>query len=310
MSVRRVAAIDIGTVTTRLLVADVGPAGIEEVARSTDITHLGEGLRETGTLSEVAMARVEAVVTRYAAEMRRLGAEAWRTVATSASRDAANGPAFAEMLASHGIEPQIVAGDEEARLAFAGATYGAGGADLLVSDIGGGSTELVFGSADPPAPRIRHAASIDVGSRRVTDALLSADLPAPADLEAARAWVAARLGDYFARLPGVPRQSIALAGTATTLVAIHQRLEVYDPARVHGSMLTRADIEAMIGRLAAMPLAERRTVPGLHPQRAGVIVAGALILGCVLDLAGLDSTIVSEHDILYGIVLDVYAGLA
>lgn len=321
MSVRRVAAIDIGTVTTRLLIADVGPAGIREVARSTDITHLGEGLKESGVLSPEAMGRVESVVAGYAAEMERCGVEGWRAVATSASRDAANGAAFRELLAAHGVEPEIVPGGEEARLSFTGATWDRTGGDVLVNDIGGGSTELILG--DPPAPghgdagglaspapRIRHAASIDVGSRRVTDAFLGSDPPSCAELEAAGEWIAGQLAGYFAGMPRAARTSVALAGTATTISAIHQRLAVYDPVRVHGSVLSRATIAEITGRLAAMTLAERRTVTGLHPGRAGVIVGGALILGSVLDLAGLDSTIVSEHDILYGIVLEVYAGLS
>ena len=309
-SQRRLAAIDIGTVTTRLLVADVGSDGVREVLRSTDITHLGERLSETGSLSDAAMARVEAVIERYAVEMARLGVEAYRAVATSASRDAANGDVFARMLAHHGVDIEIVPGEIEAALAFAGATYGITGSGLLVNDIGGGSTELVFGDADhgSPHPLVRLARSIDVGSRRVTDMHLASDPPSADELARARAWVRTELEAYFAEIPGTPHTSIALAGTATTLSAIHQGLAEYDPARVHGSVLGRDDIGEMLRMLAALPLAARREVTGLDPGRAGVIVAGALVLECVLDLAGLDSTTVSEHDILYGIVLDAYAG--
>ncbi len=310
-SSRRLAAIDIGTVTTRLLVADVDGDGVSEVLRSTDITHLGEGLSETGSLSDAAMGRVEAVIEGYAVEMSRLGVESYRAVATSASRDAANGDMFARMLVRHGIDIEIVPGEVEATLAFAGATYGFTGSGLLVNDIGGGSTELVFGDASDgsPYPRVQFVRSIDVGSRRVTDGHLASDPPTGGELAGARQWVLGRLEPYFAALPGTPRTSIALAGTATTLSAIHQGLAEYDPARVHGSVLGRADVEDLLEMLAALPLAERREVTGLHPGRAGVIVAGALVLDCVLELAGLDSTIVSEHDILYGIVLDVYTGL-
>ena len=308
---RRIAAIDIGTVTTRLLVADVTDSTVSEVLRSTDITHLGEGLAETGSLSEEAMGRVEGVIGGYAAEMSRLGVENYRAVATSASRDAANGDVFAQRLAHRGIDIDIVPGHVEAALAFAGATYGVSGTGLLVNDIGGGSTELVFGDAadDSSHPHIRLARSIDVGSRRVTDRHLASDPPTSRELADARRWVIAQLEPYFAALPDVPHHSIALAGTATTLSAIQQGLAEYDPDLVHGSVLSRTEIREMLEMLAALPLAARREVIGLHPGRAGVIVAGALVLACVLELAGLDSTTVSEHDILYGIVLDAYAGL-
>jgi len=218
---------------------------------------------------------------------------------------------FAQRLAHRGIEIEIVPGHVEAALAFAGATYGVRGTGLLVNDIGGGSTELVFGDAagGPPHPHVRHARSIDVGSRRVTDGHLASDPPTARELADARAWVIAQLEPYFAALPGVTHRSIALAGTVTTLSAIHQGLAEYDPGLVHGSELSRAEIREMLDMMAALPLAARRKVTGLHPGRAGVIVGGALVLDCVLELAGLDSTTVSEHDILYGIVLDVYAGL-
>lgn len=310
-SVRRIAAIDIGTVTTRLLVADVGPHGVDEVFRSTDITHLGEDLARDGRLSDAAMARVEAVVSRYEERIGELGVQAYRAVATSASRDASNGEAFAEMLARHGITPEVITGDAEARLAFCGATHDLSGEGLLVNDIGGGSTELVLGRrADGGAvSEVIAARSVDVGSRRATDLHLTSDPPTPAELRAARAWIEGELRPYFDGLPRPARLSIALAGTATTLSAIEQGLEVYDPARVHGSTLTVAEVGRMLERLASLPL-ERRVaeVTGLDPGRAPVIIGGTLILLTVLELAGLDSTLVSEHDILYGIVLDVYAG--
>jgi len=312
---RRLAAIDIGTVTTRLLVADVGLDTVTGVLRSTDITHLGEGLARRGSLSAEAMARVEAVIDRYARRMGELGVERWRAVATSASRDAANREEFAALLARHGIEPDVVAGDTEARLAFAGATYELAGDGLLVNDIGGGSTELVLGShaagSGPAGARIAAARSIDVGSRRLTERFLAHDPPLPRELDEGARWAREELAAFFSDLPEPPRRSIALAGTATTLSAIRQGLVPYDPALVHGSVLRVDEIRGMLERLAALPL-ERRAVEvaGLDPGRAPVIVAGTLILLAVLDLAGLDSTLVSEHDILYGIVLDLYASLA
>ncbi len=312
---RRLAAIDIGTVTTRLLIADVGPEDITEVFRSTDITHLGEGLAETGELSGAAMARVESVVVRYAAELHAHDVESHAAVATSASRDAANAGEFAAMLARHGIEPRIVDGSTEARLAFAGATHGIVGEGLLVSDIGGGSTELILGRAfeqgGTKLAEVVEERSIDIGSRRMTEMFLDSDLPTSSELDRARSWGRDELASFFDSLTERPRLSIALAGTATTLSAIRQGMAVYDPDLVHGSTLTRAEIVKLLGRLAALPLDRRREeVVGLDPGRAPVIVAGTLILELVLELAGLDSTTVSEHDILYGIVLDAYASIS
>ncbi len=311
---RRLAAIDIGTVTTRLLVADVGPGTLSEVMRSTDITHLGEGLARSGTLSAEAMARVESVIARYAGQMGELGVERWQAVATSASRDADNGAEFAALLAPHGIEPDIVAGDAEARLAFAGATYELAGDRLLVNDIGGGSTELVLGSraagGGPGEARIAAARSVDVGSRRLTERFLVHDPPLATELEEGARWARGELAAFFGDLPEPPRLSIALAGTATTLSAIRQGLACYDPARVHGSVLGVDEIRGMLERLVSLSLERRAAeVAGLDPGRAPVIVAGTIILLAVLDLAGLDSTLVSEHDILYGIALDLYARL-
>jgi len=310
----RIAAIDIGTVTTRLLIADVGPDGITEVKRSTDITHLGEGLTATGRLSDEAMARVGSVIAGYAEELHARDVEACEAVATSASRDAANAREFATMLVRYGIEPRIVGGSTEARLAFAGATHGIVGERLLVNDIGGGSTELIYGRAFDHGG-LHHAEvvverSVDVGSRRVTEMFLASDPPTSAELDAARMRVRDELVTYFDTLPEQPRLSIALAGTATTLSSIHQEMEVYDPERVHGSSLSRGEIAELLERLATLPLKRRKEVVGLDPGRAPVIVAGTLILVLILDLAGLDSTTVSEHDILYGIVLDAYARMS
>lgn len=307
---RRVAAIDIGTVTTRLLVGDVSACGVTEVLRSTDITHLGEGLTRTGRLSEAAMDRVETVVAGYAARMRELGVEEWRAVATSASRDAANAVQFTERLSAYGVAPEVVSGDAEARLAFVGATHEVGGGGLLVSDIGGGSTELVYGrrvsGEGAPTAEVAIARSVDVGARRLTERFLMSDPPAPSELWRASAWVRREIGVFFDALPMRPRLSIALAGTATTLSAIHQGLIVYDPSRVHGSVVRIDEVREILERLISLPLVRRAAeVPGLDAGRAPVIIGGVLILLAVLERAGLESTVVSEHDILYGIVLEM-----
>ena len=309
----RIAAVDIGTVTTRLLIADVGDSSVSEVVRSTDITHLGEGLTATGRLGDAAMGRVVDVVRRYVETAREAGVERTVAVATSASRDALNGDEFREALERVGLELSIIDGAREAELAFAGATFSQAGEGLLVVDCGGGSTELVYGSAvaeaDGRVTRIEVARSVDVGSRRMTELFLASDPPTCEELEAARAWATEELRGYFDRLDARPRRMIGLAGTATSLAAIQLGLEAYDAEKVHGFELTGSDLAELLDMLASLPLEDRKRVVGLHPERAGVIVAGALIFETVLALAGLDRMIVSEHDILYGILIDAFADL-
>lgn len=313
-STRRIAAIDIGTVTTRLLVADVSDAGLVEVARSTDITHLGEGLTASGRLSDAAMGRVSAVIARYADTMRENDVERFCAMATSASRDAENSAEFLALLAEHGIVPTVIPGEREARLSFAGATSDMEAEEgLLVVDLGGGSTELIVGDVvvidGVRGTEVVKARSIDVGSKRVTEMYLHHDPPTASEIADARAWVVTQLRPYFDGLREKPQMMIALAGTATTLSAIRQELEVYDPALVHCSCLTGSELADLVEMLSAMPLAQRNSVPGLDPGRATVIVAGALILETIVALSGLDSALVSEHDILYGILLDTYRDL-
>ena len=311
---RRLAAIDIGTVTTRLLVADVSDGGVVEVVRSTDITHLGEGLAATGRLSDEAMQRVSALIARYETTMREHGVERFSAMATSASRDAENSAEFMGILAAHGVTPLVIPGEVEARLSFVGATSGMEAEeDLLVVDLGGGSTELILGDVVEDAG-VRHseivmARSIDVGSKRVTEQFLHSDPPTAAELAEAREWTVGKLRPYFDGLRDRPQRMVAVAGTSTSLSAIRQELEVYDPLLVHCSWLTGSELADLVEMLSALPLAERVNVRGLDPGRAGVIVAGALILETILALAGLDSTMISEHDILYGILLETYDDL-
>jgi exopolyphosphatase/guanosine-5'-triphosphate,3'-diphosphate pyrophosphatase len=227
-----------------------------------------------------------------------------------ASRDAGNGAEFLAMLAVRGVEPQIISGDREASLSFAGATSALEGEGLLVVDLGGGSTELVLGGVEPGGTqRIDAARSIDVGSKRMTELFLHADPPAAHELDEARAWAADELRPYFDGLRARPRQMIAVAGTATSLAAIKLELAEYDSDVVHGTVLSGSDLSELLAMLASLPLERRKQVTGLHPGRASVIVAGALILETVLGLAGLDEVTVSDHDILYGILLDTYRDL-
>lgn len=305
--VRRFAAIDVGTVTTRLLVADVGPDSIIEVERSTDITHLGEGLTATGVLSDQAMARVREVIDRYVRRADLLEVEGVAAVATSASRDAVNSDDFLSMLDQTGVRPEIISGSREAHLTFSGAAFGASSGTVLVDDIGGGSTELIAGTISDTSATIVASRSVDVGSRRITELFLGQDVVSRSDLERAREFVVGALRPFFASLETRPQMVVSVAGTATSLAAIRLKLAHYDPEVVHGYRLAGSDISDILEYLAGMSLVEREAVAGLHPARAGVIVAGTLILEATLALAGCDSTQVSEHDILYGLLLDAYA---
>jgi len=306
---RRLAAIDIGTVTTRLLIADVSEGGVDEVLRSTDITHLGQDLTATGRLSPEAVERVRAVIAGYADSIGRMGVEHVSAVATSASRDAANGDELLAALSPLGITPRIIGGEDEARLSFAGAAWSVTGEGLLVVDVGGGSTELIVGSSTVDDAGARETSidamrSIDVGSRRITEMFLHSDPPTTSQLDEARAYIANAMRPFFDALRVRPRAMISLAGAATTFAAVDLELAEYDSDVVHLSCLSGARMTDLVTMLARLPLEKRRTVVGLHPDRAPVIVGGGLVMETVLALAGLDSTLVSEHDILYGILLE------
>ncbi|MDZ4655738.1 MAG: Ppx/GppA family phosphatase [Coriobacteriia bacterium] len=309
----RLAAIDIGTVTTRLLVADVDDSVVREVVRRQAITHLGEGLTDTGTLSPDAIERVARTVGIFNDTALDLGANRVVAYATSAARDASNGDALLDACEARGIRPRIIAGEREAALSFVGATYDIDGKNVLVTDVGGGSTELVLGSVtiEEEAGRqatVTFARSIDVGSRRVTELFLRSDPPTRSEVAEASAWVAEQLRPYFGQLRARPSVMVSVAGTATTLAAIDLALDPYDPLRIHGYRLLGGRLAEIRAELSAMALERRRLLPGLDPARAGVIVGGAIVLETVLAMAGVDSTLVSEHDILYGIMLGLYRG--
>jgi exopolyphosphatase / guanosine-5'-triphosphate,3'-diphosphate pyrophosphatase len=299
----KVAVVDIGTNSTRLLIADVRDGRVDELDRRTTVTRLGEGLEASGRLSDAAMARVAGALAQYREAIDSQGAERVVAVATSAVRDATNGPDFRdEIQRRFGMDARTVSGDEEARLTFLGATTGRGAsADTLVIDIGGGSTEYVTGR--PGADPSFHV-STRMGSVRHTERHLHDDPPTEAELEAlaedARAIVEA---DVPADVRERVSDGIAVAGTATSLAAIDQQLDPYDPARVHGYRLGVERCAALLERLASLPVAERRELAGLHPDRAPTIVAGAAILLESMRAFGLDAIEVSETDILHGAAL-------
>jgi exopolyphosphatase/guanosine-5'-triphosphate,3'-diphosphate pyrophosphatase len=299
----RVAVVDIGTNSTRLLIADVDGGSVEELDRRTTVTRLGEGLEATGRLSDAAMARVADALAGYREAIDSHGAERAVAVATSAMRDAANGPDFRDEIERRfGMDARTISGDEEARLTFLGATAGRDAdAATLVIDIGGGSTEFVTGrpGADPD-----FHVSTRMGSVRHTERHLRTDPPTAAELDAlaaeARAIVEA---DVPAEVRAGVDAGIAVAGTATSLAAIDQQLDPYDPDKVHGYLLSGERCEALVARLAALTVAQRRELAGLHPDRAPTIVAGAAILLESMRAFGLDAVEISESDILHGAAL-------
>jgi exopolyphosphatase/guanosine-5'-triphosphate,3'-diphosphate pyrophosphatase len=299
----RVAVVDIGTNSTRLLVADVVDNRLIELDRRTTVTRLGEGLEATGQLSDAAMGRVSDALADYREAIDRLGADREVAVATSAMRDASNGPAFRdEIQGRFGLDARTISGDEEARLTFLGATAGRpADAGTLVIDIGGGSTEYVTG--EPGSDPDFHV-STRMGSVRHTERHLHADPPTPDELTALAADARAIIeAEVPADVRGRVEAGIAVAGTATSLAAIDQELDPYDPARVHGYRLPRGSCERLVNRLASLTVAERRELKGLHPDRAPTIVAGAAILLESMRAFGLDELEVSENDILHGAAL-------
>jgi exopolyphosphatase / guanosine-5'-triphosphate,3'-diphosphate pyrophosphatase len=275
-----VAALDLGSNTTRLLVGDVEDGRIEELHRETRITRLGEGVDARRRLLPLPIARVRNALTDYRRTAESLGAERTLLVATSAVRDAENGEAFlGEIEWSYGFATRLLSGDEEAELTQRG--VGELGAGTLLVDIGGGSTELVLGDFRTSLPM----GSVRFTERHGEDAMA---------LEAAARELVPELA---------PGDAVGVAATVTSLAALDLGLDEYDRARVHGHVLTRDGARAQLERLAALPLEERRQVPALDPDRAPVIVAGASILVAILDAYGLDAIRVSERDLLDGAAL-------
>jgi len=297
-----VAAIDLGTNTTRLIVAEVARSKLEELERRTVITRLGEGVDESGVLSTAGIERVQETLSEYAEIVERLDAAPTLVVATSAVRDASNGGEFlSEIERRFGFKVRLLSGSEEALLAFRGATLGRLlMRSVLVVDIGGGSTELVLGDAGGPSFHV----SLDIGAVRLTERYLHSDPPSPAELDHCAMAVRELLVD---RIPAgvlhAPTTAIGNAGTITTIAALDQSLPAYDRDRVHGYSVTRRAVHEQLTRLAALPLSERRQVPALEPERAPVIVAGAIVCSELLDAFALDAIEASELDILDGAAL-------
>ncbi|MET8356527.1 Ppx/GppA phosphatase family protein [Micromonospora sp. NPDC005171] len=303
------AAIDCGTNSIRLLVADVpdasaGPqAPLVDLTRRMEIVRLGQGVDSTGRLAPEAIERTRVALASYAADIEKLGAQRVRMCATSASRDAANAADFTEMVqATLGVAPEVVSGDEEARLSFTGAVRGLPSdakEPFLVVDIGGGSTEFVVGDR---AEGVRTAISVDIGCVRMTERHLPGDPPTPAQVAAAQADIAAVVDRALAVVPGREAATlVGLAGSVTTVVALAQGLREYDPERIHHARVSYEEVARVTAELLGQTRAQRLANPVMHPGRADVIGAGALVLRVIMERAGMPSVVASEHDILDGI---------
>ncbi len=304
-----VAVVDIGSNSTRLLIAQLdGDRRVSELVRHSNVTRLGAGVDVDGRLSDAGIDRVHAVLDDYCSQIDAHDCERRIAVLTSAVRDSANGTEFADGIRErYGIEPHVLSGEDEARLTYLGATSERDPEDrtpTLVLDIGGGSTEMVIGAAADVSFHV----STQAGVVRQTERHIDADPPTEAELHALVEDVDAILA---ANVPEVQRtrvkRGIAVAGTATSLAAIAQHLDPYDADRVHGYRLSRRECDRILGELTPMTVAQRRDVPGLHPDRAPTIVAGVLIFREVVRLFGLAEIEVSEHDILRGAVLGLIA---
>ena len=293
----RVAAVDLGTNSTRLLVADVDGGRVDELARETRITRLGEGVDRRRRLLPVPIARVRNCLSDYRRSAEALGAERTLLVGTSAVRDAENGEAFlGEIEWSYGFATDVLSGEDEAMTTLRGVTAGRTlETGTLIVDVGGGSTEVILGGPDG----VDFRTSLDMGSVRMTERFLASDPPTPAELEACATAVRGELAAVSLK----PRSAIGVAGTITTLAALDLELHEYDREVVHGHRVTAAGVLRQLARLADLPLEERRRVPALDPGRAPTIVAGAVIVRETLRHFGLEEIEASERDLLHGVAL-------
>jgi exopolyphosphatase/guanosine-5'-triphosphate,3'-diphosphate pyrophosphatase len=315
----RVAAIDCGTNSIRLLVADVPDDGgpHTDLVRRMEIVRLGQGVDATGRLAPEAIERTRVVLEQYAAAARELGAGAVRMVATSATRDAANRDDFEEMVvATLGQKPDVVPGREEAELSFLGATAGLDAAaaaqgspaprpPFLVVDIGGGSTEFVLGDASG----VRAARSVDIGCVRLTERHLHSDPPNADEIQRTEADIRAALTLVVEEVPVAEAATlVGLAGSVTTVAALALGLPEYDPVAIHGSRIPVGAVRSVTAGLLTATRERRAALPVMHPGRVDVIGAGSLVLRVLMDAFALDEVVVSEHDILDGIALRLARG--
>jgi exopolyphosphatase / guanosine-5'-triphosphate,3'-diphosphate pyrophosphatase len=299
----RYATIDVGTNTVLLLVAERRGEGLSALLERAEITRLGRGVDATGRLDPAAIGDTVAVLAGYAREARALGAREIACVATSAARDAANGADFfAAAREATGLSPEVISGDEEARLVYLTAwkDFGGAGRPLAVLDVGGGSTEFIVGEG--PAPRGR--VSLQAGAVRLTERHVRRDPIPPDELSALRDAARRALEPLGALPPAAGARLVGVAGTVTTLSAVAQALPRYDGERVHGSTLGLEQVDGLVERLAALTVPARAALPGMEPKRADVIVAGAVVVAEAMRRTGFDRLTASDRGVRWGLLYD------
>ena len=305
------AAIDIGTVTARLALAQVEDGRVIRMAKYTEIVNLGEGVDKTKHLLPEAIHRCVGCVSSYVDHARKEGAEAVVCTLTSAARDAENAPDLGMGLASLGLEPMIIPGEIEGALTFLGVSHDFENHRILVADSGGGSTELVVGTLAGQQLDINFVESVDLGCRRLTERFnLSADHPSAEDIDGAHKMAAQMISEAIGRAQqqcAAPELLVGVGGTATSLIAIRDRLDPYDPSKVHLNHISIDEVTQIEGLLASKTLKEREDITGLQAKRAPVMLAGTILLAELMKNSGFKHLVVSESDLLFGLVITAAA---
>ena len=305
------AAIDIGTVTARLALAQVEDGRVIRMAKYTEIVNLGEGVDKTKRLLPEAIHRCVGCVSSYVDHARKEGAEAVVCTLTSAARDAENAPDLGMGLASLGLEPMIIPGEIEGALTFLGVSHDFENHHILVADSGGGSTELVVGTLASQQLDINFVESVDLGCRRLTERFnLSSDHPSAEDIDGAHKMAAQMMSEAIGRAQqqcAAPELLVGVGGTATSLIAIRDHLDPYDPSKVHLNHISIDEVSQIEGLLASKTLKEREDITGLQAKRAPVMLAGTILLAELMKNSGFKHLVVSESDLLFGLVITAAA---
>ena len=305
------AAIDIGTVTARLALAQVEDGRVIRMAKYTEIVNLGEGVDKTKRLLPEAIHRCFGCVSSYVDHARKQGAEAVVCTLTSAARDAENAPDLGMGLASLGLEPMIIPGEIEGALTFLGVSHDFENHRILVADSGGGSTELVVGTLAGQQLDINFVESVDLGCRRLTERFnLSSDHPSAEDIDGAHKMAAQMMSEAIGRAQqqcAAPELLVGVGGTATSLIAIRDRLDPYDPSKVHLNHISIDEVSQIEELLASKTLKEREDITGLQAKRAPVMLAGTILLAELMKNSGFKHLVVSESDLLFGLVITAAA---
>lgn len=297
----RVAAVDLGTVSSRLSLATVQGGGIVSSRKHTEITDLGAGVDATGRLDDAAIDRVVSACRGFVDEIRSFDAACVCTTLTSAARDAHNADRLIDALCELGLVPQVIPGEIEARLTFYGVARDFPGERIAVADSGGGSTEIAIGALTAArAVELEHLRSLDIGCRRVTDRFLHGNPPSDDDIARAAAWAYEQFEGYWGALSERPERLVAVGGTVTTLVALTHALEPYDSSFVHLHALSALEVERAVERMSGLPAEGIAALPGIQPKRAPVMLAGAAIIRELMRAGGYDELTVSENSLLAG----------